>query len=100
MVRHQWRGRTDNQPWFVMACAGPEVTRAVATTDRGTEVELALSEVVRIHGVRYAVADLPGGQGPGSIRAEVEGTVVDTRPQPAPAMQSDRSSAGWSSDRV
>jgi hypothetical protein len=81
-VLHEWRGRTDDQPWFVMACTAPEVTRVVATTDRGAEVELALSPVVRIHGVRYAVADLPRGHGPGSIVAEVNGTTVENVSQP------------------
>jgi len=96
-VLHEWRGRTDDQPWFVMACAAPEVTRVVATTDRGTEVELALSDVVRVHDVRYAVADLPRGQGPGSIRAEVEGTVVQSCAQPLLKPSPGASGAGWSS---
>ena len=104
MVLGEWRGRTDNQPWFVMACAGPAVNRVVATTDRGTEVELALSEAVRIYGIRYAVDDLPRGQGPVSIRAEVEVkvevTVVDSRARPTPAVPSGTAGAGRSSDRV
>jgi hypothetical protein len=42
-VLHQWRGRTDDSPWFVMARTNAAVTRVVATTDLGTDVELALS---------------------------------------------------------
>jgi hypothetical protein len=95
-VLHEWRGRTDDQPWFVMVCAAPEVTRVVATTDQDAEVELALSDVVRIHGVRYAVADLPRGHGPGSIRAEVDGTVVGSRAQPVLTPSPGASGTGWS----
>jgi hypothetical protein len=38
---HDWRGRTDQWPYFVMARADPTVDRIVAVTDRGTEVELS-----------------------------------------------------------
>lgn len=93
---NEWRGRTDEQPWFVMACTAPEITRVVATTDRGTEVELSLSEVIRIYGVRFAVADLPDGHGPGSLRAEVDGATVETRPQPTASAPPHTRSAGWS----
>lgn len=82
-----------------MACTAPEVARVVATTDQSAEVELALSDVVRIHGVRYAVADLPRGHRPGSIFAEVNGTVVESAAQtvltPPPGA---RGAAGWTSE--
>lgn len=95
---HEWRGRTDDQPWFVMACAAPQVTRVVATTDRGTEVELSLSRVVRIFGVRFAAAaGLPRGHGPGSLRAEVDGATVETRAQPTATANPRTGVAGWSS---
>lgn len=93
---HEWRGRTDEQPWFVMACTSPEITRVVATTDRGPEVELSLSEVVRIYGVWFAVADLPDGHGPGSVRAEVDGAIVEARLQPTASALPHTGRAGWS----
>jgi len=43
---HDWRGRTDQWPYIVMASAYPTMDRIVAVTDRGTEVELSLSTVV------------------------------------------------------
>lgn len=82
----------------MMACTAPEVTRVVATTDRGAEVELALSPVVRIHRVRYAVADLPRGHGPGSISAEVNGTIVEHASQPVlTPPPGARGASGWTS---
>jgi len=40
-VVHEWRGCTDQWPYFVMARADPTVDRIVAVTDRGIEVELS-----------------------------------------------------------
>ena len=94
-ILHEWRGRTDDQPWFVMACAAPEVTRVVATTDRGADVELSLSNVIGIFGVRFAVADLPRGHGPGSLRAEINGTTAETRLQPTAPAPPHTQGAGW-----
>ncbi|MGH3397064.1 MAG: hypothetical protein ACRDPO_20480, partial [Streptosporangiaceae bacterium] len=79
-----WRGRTDDLPYFVMARTRPEVDRVVATTTRGTEVPLALSPVVEAFGLRFAAAALPGGEEPGSLRAERAGAVLQTLPQPMP----------------
>ena len=56
---HDWRGRTDQWPYFVMARADPTVDRIVAVTDRGTEVELSLSAVVHQFGLRFAAAGPP-----------------------------------------
>jgi hypothetical protein len=76
----EWRGRTDDLPFFVMARTSPLVERVVATTDRGLEVELALSEPVEQYGLRFAAAGLPEGHAPASIRAETaDGS--QTRPQ-------------------
>jgi hypothetical protein len=78
----EWRGRTDDLPYFVMARTAPEVQLVVATTDQGLEVELELSEPVERFGLRFAAAALPAGHAPGSIRAELDGTVVAERAQP------------------
>jgi hypothetical protein len=83
-VMNEWRGRRDDLPYFVMARTLPAVTRVVATTDRGTDVVLDLSEPVERFGLRFAAAALPPGHLPGSIRAEHDGTVLEQRPQPMP----------------
>ena len=77
----EWRGRTGELPYFVMARTVPAVTRVVATTDRGTDVVLALSEPVERFGLRFAAAALPPGQLPAAIRAERDGAVLEERPQ-------------------
>src|SRR5215469_18780528 len=51
-VMNEWRGRTDDLPYFVMARTEPAVTRVVATTDQGLDVELSLSEPVERFGLR------------------------------------------------
>ena len=81
---NEWRGRTDDLPYFVMARVAPEVDRVVATTDAGTEVELSLSPVIGQFGLRFAAAALPDGEAPGRIRAESGGVVLsdDARPMP------------------
>jgi hypothetical protein len=83
-VVNEWQGRTDDLPYFVMARTVPEADRVVATTDRGLEIELALSEPVEQFGLRFAAAALPAGHRPGSIRAESGGTVLAALPQPLP----------------
>ena len=83
-VINEWRGRTDDLPYFVMARTVPEADRVVATTDRGAEVELALSEPVERFGVRFAAAALPAGHAPGSIRVERDGKQLESRRQPMP----------------
>ena len=80
-VMTEWRGRTDDLPYFVMARTAPIVTRVVATTDRGLDVMLRLSEPVDRFGLRFAAAALPAGHGPLHIRAERDGLVVDEQPQ-------------------
>ena len=83
-IMHEWRGRTGDLPYFVMARTRPDVQRVVATTDLGLDVELELSEPVEQFGLRFAAAALPDGHGPMSLRAESGGAVVETRPQPIP----------------
>jgi hypothetical protein len=73
---HEWRGRTDQWPYFVMARADPTVVRIVAVTDRGTEVELSLSAVVPQFGLRFAAAGLPTGEAPNRLIIEVKGQTV------------------------
>jgi len=73
---HDWRGRTDQWPCFVMARADPTVDRIVAVTDHGTEVELSLSAVVPQFGLRFAAASLPTGEAPNRLLFEVKGQTV------------------------
>jgi len=80
-VLAEWRGQTDDLPFFVMARTSPTVDRVVATTDRGTEVTLALSPPVDRFGLRFAAAALPDGEQPASLRAERLGTVLQSVPQ-------------------
>ena len=68
--------------WAVLARTLPDVDRVVATTDRGSEVVLALSPPVSQFGLRFAATALPHGERPGNIRAERNGTVLETCPQP------------------
>jgi hypothetical protein len=65
---NEWRGRTDELPYFVMVRADPAVERVVAVTEQGSEVELALSPVVTSYGLRFAAAGLPDGERPGRLR--------------------------------
>jgi hypothetical protein len=81
-VLNEWRGQNDDLPCFVMARTLPTVDRVVATTDRGSEVVLALSPPVSRFGLRFAATALPHGERPGNIRAERNGTILETRPQP------------------
>jgi len=83
-VLNEWRGRTDDLPYFVMARTATAVDRVVATTDRGSEITLALSPPVEPFGLRFAAAALPDGERPGSIRVERDGAVLETRPQRMP----------------
>jgi hypothetical protein len=83
-VLNEWRGRTGDLPYFVMARTSPDVDRVVATTDRGSEIALALSPPVERFGLRFAAAALPPGEQPGSLRAERQGRVLEVRPQPMP----------------
>lgn len=83
-VMSEWRGRTDDLPFFVMARTAPAVTQVVATTDRSSDVVLELSEPDERFGLRFAAAALPPGHMPASIRAERDGTVLEERPQRMP----------------
>jgi hypothetical protein len=83
-VLNEWRGRTGGLPFFVMARTSPEVDRVVATTDRGTEVTLALSAPVDGFGLRFAAAALPDGEGPAGLRAESGGAVLASARQRMP----------------
>jgi hypothetical protein len=79
---NQWRGRTDDLPYFVMARAAPEVSRLVAVTDRGTHVELVTGRADNRFGLRFAAAGLPDGEGPGVLLVEVDGRPDGSIPQP------------------
>ena len=79
-VINEFRGRTDDLPYVVLARTAPHIDRVVATTDAGSEIELPLSEV--IFGLRFGAALLPDGEGPASIRAEHDGVVVEVKQQP------------------
>jgi hypothetical protein len=79
---NEWRGRTDDLPYFVMARATPEVSRLVAVTDRGNHVELVMGEVDARFGLRFAAAGLPDGDGPGVLLVEVDGHPDGSLPQP------------------
>jgi hypothetical protein len=81
---NEWRGQTDDLPYFVMARTSPVVDRIVATTDRGSEIILALSPVIEQFGLRFAATSLPPGERPHSLRIERAGAVLQTRPQPMP----------------
>jgi hypothetical protein len=83
-VINEWRGQADDLPFFVMARVSPSVDRVIAATAEGTEIMLAMSPPVERFGLRFAAAALPPGERPGSIRAEREGTTVETRQQPMP----------------
>ena len=83
-VLAEWRGRTDDLPFFVMARTSPAVDRVVAITDRGSEVTLALSPPVDRFGLRFAAAALPDGEQPAGLRAECQGTVLEGVPQRMP----------------
>lgn len=74
-IMNEWLGRTDDLPFFVMARVIPAVTRVVAITGRGAEVELALSEPFEeFGGLKFAAAAVPPGHEPASIKAEQNGT--------------------------
>jgi hypothetical protein len=79
---NEWRGRTGDLPYFVMARAAPEVSRLVAITDCGSHVELVLGEVDGRFGLRFAAVGLPSGEGPKSLLVEVEGQPDSALPQP------------------
>ena len=83
-LMNEYRGRTDDLPWFVMARTAPVVDRVVATTDRGSEITLALCPPIERFGLRFAVAALPAGEGPASLRIEHNGSVLQTMPQWVP----------------
>lgn len=72
----EWRGRTDDCPYFVMTRSDPRVDRIVAVTDRGTEVQLAMSAVIPRFRLRFAAAALPDGEAPAWLRAESVGVTV------------------------
>jgi hypothetical protein len=80
-VMNEWRGQRDDLPWFVMARTDPVVDRVVVTTASGVEVVLAISPLVAQFGLRFAAAPLPEGEQPGGLRAERDGTVLETWPR-------------------
>lgn len=80
-VIHESRHRKDQLPYVLVARTAPQIDRVVATTDLGQEIVLPLSEVVEQFGLRFAAAVLPDGHGPGSVRAESQGQVIQTARQ-------------------
>jgi hypothetical protein len=80
-VMNEYRGRTDDLPYVVMARTDPKVDRVVSVTANAVEVDLALSPVIEPFGLRFAAALLPHGERPGSIRAEHAGRILETRSQ-------------------
>ena len=87
-LMNEYRGRTDDLPWFVMARTAPVVDRVVATTDGGSEITLELSPPIVPFGLRFALAALPAGEAPGSIRVEQGGVVLETMRQWVPPRRS------------
>jgi hypothetical protein len=87
-LMNEYRGCTDDLPWFVMARTAPVVDRVVATTDRGSEITLELSPPIVPFGLRFALAALPAGEAPGSIRVEQGGVVLETMRQWVPPRRS------------
>ena len=85
---NEWRGRTDDLPYFVLARTAPEVSRLVAITDGGTHVDLVLGPVDDRFGLRFAAAGLPDGEGPAVLRVEVDGSPVEAIPQPMGRLRS------------
>ena len=83
-VFEQWSGSTDDLPYFVMARTAGTMTRVVATTDKGTDIELNLSVFIPEFGSRFAAVDLPDGESPSKIRAERDGTVIARQHAAAP----------------
>jgi hypothetical protein len=81
---NEWRGQTDDLPYFVMARVSPVVDRVVATTDVGSEITLSLSPVIEPFGLRFAAAALPAGEQPASLRIERDGAVLESALQPTP----------------
>ncbi|PZS39208.1 MAG: hypothetical protein DLM62_09515 [Pseudonocardiales bacterium] len=79
-VMNEWRGQRDDLPWFVMARTDPAVDQVVAMTARGVDVVLAMSPLVARFGLRFAAAALSAGDWPGGLRAERDGTVLETWP--------------------
>ena len=85
-IMNEWRGRTDDLPFFVMARVSPDVTRVIATTDSNLEIELPLSAAFEeFGGLRFAAAALPPGHAPGSIRAEPDGQPPEVQRQRMPS---------------
>lgn len=66
---NEWRGRTDDLPYFVMVRTAPAVLSVVAVTERGIKVAVPLSDVVAVYGLRFGAAALPPGEVPAWLRA-------------------------------
>ena len=83
-VINEWRGQADDLPFFVMARVSPIVDQVIATTANGTEIVLEVSPPVERFSLRFAAAALPPGERPGTIRAERDGTTMETHQQATP----------------
>ncbi len=77
------RGHADGFPWHVIARIDASVMRVVATSDRGAEVELALSPFMPEYGSSVAAAMMPDGECRCALRVERDGVVFDASPQPS-----------------
>jgi hypothetical protein len=81
MDNYRSAGNASGLPAFVMTRVDPSIDKVVATTDEGTSVLLALSEVFPQFGCRFAAGPLPNNEMPGTIRAESEGRLRDAASQ-------------------
>lgn len=64
---NDWRGREDATPYFVMARTRLEISRVVAKTDQGSQIELLTTVDSVGHGLRFHANGLPEGHAPESL---------------------------------
>jgi hypothetical protein len=87
-VLQEWRGRTDDLPFFVMARTAGAVIRVVARWWRPPTWEPRSTSHCRRSSPSSALGsrrrDCPRGERPCTIRAERDGVVIDTARQPVP----------------
>lgn len=94
LIAHS-RGYSDRTPWHILVRTDPSVTFVVATTRRGAKVPVSLSPVVQPYGLRFGVALLPAGDGPGSLAVETADGVVDEQATLAPPALPPGTTSGW-----
>ena len=83
-IINEYRGKSDDLPYFVMVRTAADVDLVLATTEQGTEVVLSLSPVNTQFRLRFGAAALPIGETPAAIRAEIAGHVAQTKSQRMP----------------